>query len=39
MLEKLYPLLAPKRQLITWTVNGFWKDLGKPDEILDGNKF
>jgi len=38
MLEKLYPTLTGR--LITYAIptNGFWKDLGKPEEIIEGNK-
>jgi len=39
MLEVLYPILARQRKLVTFPIEGFWKDLGKPQDLLDGNKF
>ena len=35
--KEVFPILANERKLYHYAISGVWKDIGKPEELLEGN--
>ncbi|MFX1257871.1 MAG: sugar phosphate nucleotidyltransferase [Promethearchaeota archaeon] len=35
--REVFPILASEKRIYHYPISGIWKDIGKPEELLDGN--